>query len=425
MAHEEEHRWEGSLGARTRHERRPCTYRAYVPDPLAGRELLLPADLVADLADAERAVAALQDRNLGLASIEAVARLLLRAESVGSSYIEGLQINARRLAKEAFAQQVGLPTNDDTARAVLGNIAAMGGALTLADEPRAVTVDDLCRLHRSLLAGTRDAHLGGVIRGEQNWVGGINPCVAEFVPPPPRSVGGLLEDLCEYLSSDAHAPLVQAAVAHAQFETIHPFADGNGRVGRALIHFVLRRRGLAPHVVPPVSLILATNTDAYIDGLVAYRHLGSADAPEGSQAAARWIAQFTGDLLRACDATAGFADNLAELERQWRSQVGRIRANSAVDVLLATLPGIPVLTVETAATTIGRSVARTNDAVAVLLAAKVLTQSTVGRRNRVFEASGLLDAITGLERGLASPVGDTAIAAPSRAVPARRSASPD
>jgi hypothetical protein len=94
-------------------------------------------------------------------------------------------------------------------------------------------------------------------------------------------------------------------------------------------------------------------------------------------------------------------------------------------VLLAALPGIPVLTVETAATTIGRSVARTNDAVAVLLSAKVLTQGTVGRRNRVFEASGLLDAITGLERRLASPVGDTAIAAPSRAVPARHGASPD
>ena len=425
MAHEEEHRWEGSLGARTRHERRPCTYRAYVPDALANRELLLPADLVADLADADRAVAALQDRNLGLASVEAVARLLLRAESVGSSYIEGLQINARRLAKEAFAQQAGLPTNDDTARSVLGNIAAMGGALELANEPRAVTVDDLCQIHRSLLAGTRDAHLGGVIRDEQNWVGGLNPCVAEFVPPPPGYVSDLLNDLCEYLSSDAHSPLVQAAIAHAQFETIHPFADGNGRVGRALIHFVLRRRGLAPHFVPPVSLILATNADAYIDGLVAYRHLGSADSPEGSHAAAQWIARFTGDLLRACDAAAGFADTLTDLEQQWRSQVGRIRANSAVDVLLAALPGIPILTVETAAATIGRSVARTNDAVAVLVAANVLTQGTVGRRNRVFEAAGLLDAITGLERHLASPIGDTAIAAPARAVPAQRRASTD
>jgi Fic family protein len=404
MAHLEEHRWEGNLGARTRYERRSCTYRAYVPDPLIGREVLLPGELIADLADAERAVAALQDRDKGLASVESIARLLLRAESVGSSYIEGLQIDARRLAKEAFAEQVGLGISDDTARAVLSNIAAMSDALKLAETSGAISVEDLCRLHLTLMAGTREAHLGGVIRTEQNWVGGVNPCAAEFVPPPPEYVRDLLEDLCTYVSSQDHSPLVQAALAHAQFETIHPFADGNGRVGRALIHLVLRRRGLAPHFVPPVSLILATNSAAYIDGLVAYRHEGPSDSLDASKAAAQWIGRFTGELLRACEHAAGFSNTLDELQRKWRGQVGRIRAKSAVDVLLSALPGIPVLTVETAAMTIDRSTARTNDAVAVLVNAQVLTQGTLGRRNRVFEASGLLEAITSLEGQLRSTV---------------------
>ncbi len=111
MARYEEKTWQGSVTGQTRRDRTPCSYRAYIPDPLAGRPLSLPADLVADLADADRAVASLQDRGTGLATMESVARLLLRAEAVGSSYIEGLQVNARRLAKEEFAEQSGLPTN--------------------------------------------------------------------------------------------------------------------------------------------------------------------------------------------------------------------------------------------------------------------------------------------------------------------------
>jgi Fic family protein len=420
MAHYEELIWEGSLTARTRRERSACTYRAYVADPLVGRELALPAELVADLADAERAVAALQDRGTGLASIESVARLLLRAEAVGSSYIEGLQINARRLAKEAFAMQTGLETTDETARAVLANIGAMSDALELADADRPITVSDICQLHTRLLAGTNDAHWGGVVRQEQNWVGGINPCRAAYVPPPHGYVPALLEDLCTYLSGDDHSALVQAAIVHAQFETIHPFVDGNGRVGRALIHLVLRRRGLAPNFVPPVSLILATNASDYIAGLVGFRYDAPANDPVVSAATVQWISRFTNELMRACDDATNFAATLAELEQQWRAQVGRVRANSAVDALLSALPGLPVLTVDTAATAIGRSRARTNDAVNTLLKHGVLIQGTLGRRNRVFEVAGLLDAITGLERRFASPAADTAIAGPSRIVPTRR-----
>lgn len=131
----------------------------------------------------------------------------------------------------------------------------------------------------------------------------------------------------------------------------------------------------------------------------------------------QWIARFTNEFMCACDDAAAFAVTLTGLEQQWRSQVGRVRANSAVEALLAALPGLPVLTVDTAATAIGRSRARTNDAVNTLLEHGVLTQGTPGRRNRVFEAAGLLDAITGLERRLASPAADTA---PTRVVPARR-----
>lgn len=419
MARYEELIWQGSPTGQTRRERTSCSYRAYLPDPLAERVLALPADLVADLSDADRAVAALQDRTTGLASVESVARLLLRAEAVGSSYIEGLQVNARRLAKEEFAERAGLPTNDDTARAVLGNIRAMGGALELADLERPITIDDLCGLHRELLAGTRDEHWGGVVRHEQNWIGGVNPCRATYVPPPHEVVRALLEDLCSYMSGDDHPPIVQAALTHAQFETIHPFVDGNGRVGRALIHLILRRRGLAPNFVPAVSLILATNAGAYIAGLVSFRYDAPADDPLAAAAAIQWIDVFVNALLRACADAAAFADQLDTLEERWREAVSPVRRRSAADLLLSALPGIPILTVETAAEAIGRSRKRTNDAVNYLHERGVLRQGTIGRRNRVFEVADLLDAITQFERRLASPAADTEIAPPARAVPAR------
>lgn len=419
MAHYEDHIWEGNPTGQTRRDRAACSYRAYVPDRLTARTLTLPADLVADLGDADRSIAALQQSPVGLASTEAVARLLLRAEAVGSSYIEGLQVTARRLAKEEFAEQVGLPTNDHTARSVLGNIRAMRGALDLAELDRALTVEDLCALHRDLLAGTRDGHWGGVVRTEQNWIGGANPCRAAYVPPPHELVHALLEDLCAFLSSDGYPPIVQAALAHAQFETIHPFVDGNGRVGRALIHLVLRRRGVATTFVPPVSLILATNAGAYIAGLVSFRYDGRPDQMAANEAALQWIDRFLNELLRACADAAGFAEELARLEQRWRDAAGRVRRTSATDVLMSALPGLPILTVETAASAIGRSRKRTNDAVNHLADCGVLVQGTIGRRNRVFEVDGLLAALTGFERRLASPSADTAVARPTRSVPGR------
>lgn len=400
MAHYSTLTWHGDLTARTRRERQPCAYRPYHPDPLLGREVLVPGDLVADLADAERAVGALQTAARDLGDIESLTRVLLRAEAVGSSYIEGLRVGPRRLARAAFAASVGLDPSDDTARAVLGNIDTLHCALELARTADAITLQDLCDLHARLLAGTRDAAWGGVLRTEQNWIGGITPCSAAYVPPPHPEVRPLLEDLCSYLSRTDHPALMQAALAHAQFETIHPFVDGNGRLGRALIHLVLRRRGLAGDAMPPFSLALAQRADTYINGLIAFRHETPADHPEAHAAAVAWISLFTAEMLRACEETDAFTQAIFALTTQWRAAVGKVRAGSALDALIGVLPGLPVLTVDTAAALIGRSQPRTNAAVARLVEAGVITQTTLGRRNRVFEVTGLIDALTHLERHL-------------------------
>ena len=163
----------------------------------------------------------------------------------------------------------GEEVRDVTAAEVLANIDAMVFGVEAVEPDGPITQDILLEVHRLLLAGTRLEEHGGRIRTVQNWIGGsgYNPCSAAFVPPPREDVPALLDDLISFCNDDGLPALAQAAIAHAQFETIHPFVDGNGRAGRVLIHLVLRRRGIATRFLPPVSLVLATWADDYVAGL--------------------------------------------------------------------------------------------------------------------------------------------------------------
>ena len=394
-----------------------------MPDRLADWPLSLPSDVAADVSDAERAVADLNSSGSQLANLEAVARVLLRAESVASSRIEGLEVGVGRLARAEAAKEAGDPLNDVTAEAVLGNVEAMELAVSdLATKPN-LSMEDILALHRALMKHTPNSDIGGQFRNVQNWIGGndYNPCGADFVPPPPEYVPELMDDLLAFLNSEDTPPVVQAAIAHAQFETIHPFADGNGRIGRALIHLVLRRRGLAPRYVPPISLVLATDSRDYIGGLTRFRYTGEPTGPDSAPGIARWIATFASATLRATDDARQIAADIEALEMHWRAQAAPIRKNSAADVLLRVLPSAPVLTVSTAARLTGRSFQAADLAVGRLTDAGVLRQIKLGRRNRAFEADGLIDALTTIERRLASPARDTRAIPPVRRVPHRRS----
>jgi Fic family protein len=165
-------------------------------------------------------------------------------------------------------------TADRIAVEVLGNIEAMESAIELAVQAERISLADLLEIHRVLMERSSRPELCGIVRERQNWIGGSssNPCTAVFVPPPPDQVDGLLQDLIEYMNGDEHSPLVQAAIAHAQFETIHPFADGNGRTGRAPLHVMLRRRGLSPRFVPPISLALATRSGGVVMTMSSLSH---------------------------------------------------------------------------------------------------------------------------------------------------------
>ncbi len=413
-------RWEPRFEGMTRRDRQGCNYDVYLPDPLAGWNLTLPGDLAADIADAETAIRDLNGTGTSHTSLEGLARFLLRAESVASSKIEGLNAGPRRLVEAEAALALGGETADRVAIEVLGNIAAMESAIDLAIQTERFSEADLLEVHRVLTDRSPTPELGGVVREQQNWIGGssYNPCSAVFVPPPPDQIDGLLQDLIEYVNGDEHSPLVQAAIAHAQFETIHPFADGNGRTGRALIHVILRRRGLSPTFVPPISLVLATWSDDYISGLTTFRHLGPAGSPERSLAAHTWLRTFAGAALRACIDAQTYAARLDGLASQWRSNLGTVRKGSALDLLVDVLPGIPLLSVESATGLIDRSDVAAGAAINRLVNAGILTQRNVGKqRYRIFEAPTVLELFASLERSLASPTGDTATDAPVRPVP--------
>ena len=389
-----------------RRDRQGCDYDAYVPDPLAGWNLLLPADLAADLADAEAAIRRLNASDAAAINLEGIARFLLRAESVASSKIEGLSAGPRRLLEaEAVLAERG-DVADRVAAEILGNIIAMESAIALGATATRISLDDLLAIHRTLMAHAHTPGLGGVIRTTQNWIGGshYNPCTASFVPPPPDRVATLLDDLLAYVNGDDHPTIVQAAIAHAQLETIHPFADGNGRTGRALIHVIFRRRGLAPRFVPPTSLVLATWAEDYIAGLTSFRHLGTPHTEARSTGAQAWLRTFAAATRRACADAETYVQRMATLDETWRARLCRVRASSATDLLLRVLPGVPVLTVDSAARLIDRSAMRAGEAVNRLVDAGILRQRNATRqRYRVFEADDVIRLFGGLDEALATP----------------------
>lgn len=185
---------------------------------------------------------------------------------------------------------------------------------------------------------------------------------------------------------------MQASIAHAQFETIHPFEDGNGRTGRALVQIVLRRRGLTPAFVPPISVVLARDKDRYLRGLTLFR--------EGR--VAEWIELFAAATAEAATLAAYYTTRVGQLQDAWRKRLrehANPRADAAAWGLIAFLPAHPIITVPVAVAATQRTKPAVANAIDQLEAAGILTRVTESARNRAWEAEGLLDLIVGLEAG--------------------------
>jgi Fic family protein len=266
----------------------------------------------------------------------------------------------------------------------------MQEAILIGSSDRQLTTADITSIHRSLLLGTDQSEIAGHVRTVQNWIGGrlSSPLDAEFVPPPPAQVPALLDDLVAFVNREDLPAVVQAAIAHAQFETIHPFSDGNGRVGRCLIQVVLRRRGLAPTLIPPVSLVLAANPKAYIRGLTDYR--------QGAIAA--WCSSFAIACRVASQKSDSLADQIAALIGDWRGRAGSPRKGSAGSKLIELLTHEPIVSVSMAHAAIGGSAEAVRLALNSFTERGIVRQITARRYARAWAADELFEIMNEYER---------------------------
>lgn len=366
----------------TREDRMLAEVSVSVPPMIAHADV--PVVVERDLARARYEAADLERVADGVLS--PLAGFLIRMESVASSRIEHVEASP-----VAFARAIGGLKENTSAMSMV----AAGAAITelIHSSSATIALDEILAAHRALMREDPDLSerpYAGRVRDLQNWIGGSqhSPRGALHVPPPPEDVPVLLEDLIAFSNRDDIEPITQAAIAHAQFESIHPFTDGNGRIGRALIGAILRRRGVTPHTVLPVASALASDTTHYFSLLTAYR---AGDA-----------APIITDLALCVEAAAREARGTARVfERYvdtWREQASP-RAGSAAERILPVLLTLPVFTVEQLTAELReipeRSVYR---GVQALEEAGVVEAVTERVRGRAYAAMDVLDEFEDLDR---------------------------
>lgn len=334
------------------------------------------------------AIVRLGDRSAGPA--EVVARLLLRSEGLASSAIEGLRATA---ADVAFAEATeggvaeGKRKEDQGVAAwVADNLAVVARALST---PAPLTVETLLGWHARLMehSPTIADHHVGAWRDVLGWIGGPNPRLATHVAAPPEMIPKLMDDLVHFANRTDLDPVSVAALAHAQFETIHPFADGNGRIGRVLVGWIFKTR-LGVAVPPPVSLQIARDIGGYQSGLTLYRQ-GAVEA---------WLRWFAEAVERAAESASAVMGLIEGVQVEWRERARDLRSDSAGRRLVEHLPAMPVLSAALAARALGVSdqAARLGlDALAVRGIVRELpsVSATTGRPTRWWAAEQLLDLI--------------------------------
>lgn len=314
-----------------------------------------------------------------------VREFLLRSESIASSRIEKVDAGWRAFGKAAAGGKA-----TEAAQSQLAAVQALSVLVASADAGP-ISLPAILEAHRLLMAPDRYADEPGQLRSVQNWIGGsdYSPLGASFVPPPPDRVPALMDDLLSFAARDDLPIVAQAAIVHAQFESIHPFIDGNGRIGRALLSAVLRRRGLTRVVTVPVASVMLADTETYFARLGDYRR-GDVDALVEYVATA---------AVYAGSAAQESARRLAALPALWR-EVARPRAGSADESLIEALLQTPIFNADKAQSLTGTTDASTYRALGRLVEAGVVEVLSAGSRNRIWAASAVLAEIDRLSEAI-------------------------
>ncbi len=348
---------------------------AWVPALLKNRSLELSPSTIRST---EKAAATLHRSDERLpANWEPLARLILRTEGIASSSVEGLRAPIEEVALAELR-----PAPGDVGW-IADNLLAFEAALSTPE----LRIDTLHSWHTKLMGNSAlPDDLIGSFRSSPGWIGGTSPLDAVYVPPPAELIDELMADLIEFATSDAVDPVTQAAVVHAQFETIHPYGDGNGRLGRILIGWILRSRGVVDRLPPPISVLVARDPGGYLAGLYAFRE----------RSLDEWVSWFAEIAIRAAHQSDVMIDEVDCVLEDWKTRISGLRSDSTAHVVLEWLPQIPVLNARTLARHVGVSERSARNALEALEQHEVVVPVDVevgqrGRPARWWAARELLD----------------------------------
>lgn len=347
-------------------------YQAAVVPEIAEAAFELSSEV---LADADDATAALVRFDAAIVGFPApFPSVLLRTEFASSSQIEQLTSETRAIAEAAIGER-----SEGNAPLIVSNVRAMEAALALADD---ISNASIIAMQDALLRASHP-DLAGAFRREQVWIGGQLPHSAAFVPPHHERVAAAMDDLIRFIVRADLPVLAHAAIAHAQFETIHPFPGGNGRTGRALLHAMLRHGGVLRNLTVPVSAGLLTDVESYFAALTAYR---SGDPGPIVQV-------FSAASLVALQNAQFLANDLAGIQHVWDDKLTGLRADAAARRLATLSIEYPVINAPTAAALTGLSKPSVSNGLDELAKRGVLTPGNSKRRNRVWINPDVLDAL--------------------------------
>lgn len=382
------------MNRRTGHYRVSSTLgeevRAFVPYPLppADPPLVIDGHTAERHADAQTALARLAVAGTMVPSTDWFLYGFVRKEAVITSQIEGTQATLRDvLTFEATEQSDRLADVEE----VCNYVAALAHARQQLADPEGLplSIRLLCDTHRILMQGVRGQNkLPGEVRRSQNWIGGSRPGNARFVPPPPGDVPRTLGELEAWLhtSSDLY-PLVRIALVHVQFETIHPFLDGNGRIGRLLIALLAEHWRLLEQPLLYVSVAFRRAQQEYYTRLSAVRTEGDWES---------WVRFFLECVREAADDGVHVAQALHALVGRDRLRIiAHGRPTVTAVQLLERLPSNPVLTVPKAAALLGLTAPPTRKAIRLLESLHILREITGRRRGRLYAYENYLQILTG------------------------------
>jgi Fic family protein len=360
----------------------PGGYLAFVPDPLPP-ELNWTPKLVTALSDADRLIGRLAGEGGKLPNPHLLMRPFVAREAVLSSRIEGTQATLGELLANAAGASVERSPHD--LREVANYVVALEhGIRRLEKLPLSLRL--IREIHGKLMGGVRgNVATPGEFRRSQNWIGqaGSTPATATYIPPPPAEMTACLGDLERFLRETVLPPLVQVALVHYQFEAIHPFLDGNGRVGRLLVTLFLVERGILPTPLLYLSAFFEATRREYYEGLQGVTERGEWE---------RWLGYFLNGVARQSEDALGRAERINRILSAWRLEIAGISSKTPA-LLLERLSANPFQTVRMAAREMGMAFTTVQRAMEKLESLSIVSEVSGGKRDRVYCAKALMEIL--------------------------------